>query len=97
MPLRLLLQRDTSALAAFYADVQGVGGGGGGPDDAPRWVAVACDAGTAIVDLDALAVRVRGVDGRERKVQDVDPGAAAVIATCLSRYRKLEARLRRLV
>ena len=92
MGLRLLLQRDTSALAAFYADVEEVGGG---PGDAPRWCSVSCGDGTAVVDLDAMTVKIRDRGGRECKVQDVPADAAGLISTCLSRYTKLEDRLRR--
>lgn len=88
MPLQLLLQCDTSALAAFYADVEDVDGG-----ETPQWCSVGCRDGTAVVDLNAMTVRIRDEAGHEVKVQDVDASAAALISTCLIRYKKLEARI----
>jgi hypothetical protein len=90
-PLQLLLQRDTSALAAFFVSLEGIDRSSG----PPSWCRVDCGQDLAVVDLARMCVslRRRGPCDREVKILDLDAETAALLATCLDRYRKLEGRM----
>lgn len=96
VPLQLLLQRDTSALAAFFVSLEGIDRSSG----PPSWCRVDCGRDLAVVDLARMCVTMRGRcpgEKEEVKLLDIDAETARLFSTCLDRYRKLEGRMSRAV